>query len=363
MGIIKEFHNTDISRLLLDKIRETAGKINRPLNIMEVCGGHTFAILKFGIDKLLPENVNLISGPGCPVCVTSQSFIDEAIAYSSLDKVMIATFGDIVRVPGSYSSLDREKARGAEIKICYSPDEALQVAEKHSEKEVLFLGIGFETTAPLTASLILEGRERGIRNFSVLSAHKTMPEALMALLKSDKVKVDGLICPGHVATITGLSIFQPIPEKLKIPAVVCGFEQNDILQCLFMLLRQIENQKPALENQYSRAVKTSGNLKAQQFMSEVFVPVNALWRGIGEIPNSGLDISPPYDLYNVRKKIKVELPEPQIVKGCICGEIMQGLRKPSDCALFGNRCTPDTPQGACMVSSEGSCAAYYRYRE
>lgn len=330
---------------------------------MEVCGGHTFAIFRFGINKVLPKNINLISGPGCPVCVTSQKFIDEAIEYSKLEDTIIVTFGDIVRVPGSYSSLSKEKSNGAEVKICYSPMEALQIAESNPTKKIIFIGIGFETTAPLTASIIKEAHLRKLSNFFVLSAHKTMPNALTALLDSDTVQVNGLICPGHVTAITGLSIYENIAKDLGIPSVVCGFEPNDILETILMILQQIKNHQSIVENQYTRGVRSDGNTKAQELIKEVFAPVDSEWRGIGIIPQSGLEISDHFSIYNIREHIHLDLAPTTKIKGCICGEIMQGIKKPTDCQLFAKQCTPQNPQGACMVSSEGGCATYYKFRE
>jgi len=363
MKYIKEFRNPKISKLLINEIKSLSTKIDGKVSLMEICGGHTYAIFRFGINKVLPENINLISGPGCPVCVTSQSFIDEAIEYAKLPNVIISTFGDLVRVPGSYSSLTKEKSIGAKVEICYSPMEAIELAKQNPDKEIVFLGIGFETTVPLTASLVVEAQNQDIQNLSVLSAHKTMPDALFALLDAENVKVDGLICPGHVTAITGYSIYDKVVENLGIPSVICGFEPNDILQTIFMLLQQIKAGESKIENQYSRGVKPQGNLKAQQLIQKVFTPITSIWRGIGEIPKSGLELAEDFSQFNARRKFQVEVPEPKIIKGCICGEIMQGVKKPTDCRLFANVCTPQNPQGACMVSSEGGCATYYKFRE
>ena len=363
MQYIKEFRNPKTSKLLLTEIEKLAFNIAKPINIMEVCGGHTYAIFRFGINKLLPDNINLISGPGCPVCVTPQSFIDEAIEFAKLPDTIIVTFGDIVRVPGSYSTLSKEKSNGAKIEICYSPMEALKIAEENSDKEIIFIGIGFETTAPLTASIIKEAKKRNLNNFSVLSSHKTMPNALFTLLNDDEVQVNGLICPGHVSAVTGLSIYDAIANELKIPSVVCGFEANDILQTILMILQQIDKGISIVENQYTRGVKITGNSIAQELIQKIFQPIKSTWRGIGNIPNSGLEISENYSDFNARTKFNVEIPEAKIIKGCICGEIMRGLKKPTDCKLFATHCTPENPQGACMVSSEGGCATYYKFRE
>ena len=363
MKYIQEFRNPEISKLLIQQIKELSTQIHRKVNLMEICGGHTYAIFRFGINKVLPENINLISGPGCPVCVTSQSYIDEAIEYAKQPNTIIVTYGDLVRVPGSYSSLTKEKSNGTRVEICYSPMEAIELTKKNPDKEIVFLGIGFETTTPLTASLIVEAQKQNIKNLSVLSAHKTMPDALFALLDAESVQVNGLICPGHVSAITGYSIYNKVVEELAIPSVICGFEPNDILQTILMLLQQVSTGQAKIENQYTRGVRKEGNTLAQNLIQKVFLPVTSEWRGIGEIPGSGLEISETFSQFNVRRKLKIQIPEPKIIKGCICGEIMQGVKKPTDCNLFAKICNPQNPQGACMVSSEGGCATYYKFRE
>ncbi len=363
MKYINDFRHPEDSKKILSRIEKTVSQIDQPIHLMEVCGGHTYTIFRHGLHQLLPDKINLISGPGCPVCVTDQAFIDEAIEYAKLDDTIIVTFGDMARVPGSNTSLNREKSRGAAVKICYSPMEAIEVAQRYPNKEIIFLAFGFETTAPLSAAVVLEAEKENLPNFSLLSAHKTMPEALFALLNSDCLQVDGLICPGHVSAITGFSIYERIVYHLNIPSVISGFEPNDILQTIFMLCRQIQHNTAKIENQYKRAVRADGNQKAKQLIQTVFEPVAAKWRGIGEIPGSGLELQSTYSRYNIRQKRPITVPPTKMVKGCLCGEIMQGIKKPTDCQLFGTSCTPQNPQGACMVSTEGSCGTYYKFRE
>jgi len=345
---------------------------------MEVCGGHTMSIHKFGIPSLLPKNIQLLSGPGCPVCVTSKDFIDDVIYCSNIDDVIIVTLGDLVRVPGSFSSLAKEKSKGHDIRIVYSVLEALEIAkdeqEKKSKKKIIFPGIGFETTAPLTAAAILQASKIQLNNFFVLSAHKVMPPVMSKLI-DEGVKINGYICPGHVSVITGTKIYEPIVNNYGLACVVSGFEPLDILQSIYMLVKQIIDKNPKLENQYKRAVKEEGNLKAQKMMADVFTPRDDEWRGIGSILKSGLALQDTYKKFDARKEIdfsqKATLANanhpPNDIKrnleekSCICSEILKGLKKPSHCKLFGKVCTPVDPVGACMVSSEGACAAWYKY--
>jgi hydrogenase expression/formation protein HypD len=357
MKYIDEYRDKHLVNLLVKKIRQVSEK---EIVLMEVCGGHTMSIQKFGIPSLLPENIKLVSGPGCPVCVSSRGFIDHAIALSKVQDIIITTFGDLIRVPGSYSSLEKERAAGADIRIVYSPLTAVQLAKENPEKKVVFLGIGFETTAPTSAAAVSNAKKEAVNNFFLLSSHKIMPPAMAALI-DEGVKINGYICPGHVTTITGTAIYEPIVEKYKLGCVVCGFEPVDILQTILMLVEQFENGNPKVEIQYKRVVKPEGNLIAQHLMNDVFELRNDWWRGLGEIPGSGLRPNEKYALYDAERMIKVEVPETVEPKGCICGEILKGLKSPNDCKLFGKGCTPDDPVGACMVSSEGSCAAFYKY--
>ena len=358
MKYIDEFRDKSLVRRLIDEIAQHSG---RKYRFMEVCGGHTMAIQRFGIPALLSENISLLSGPGCPVCVTSKRYIDRAIAYSRMDGVTVTSYGDLIRVPGSYSSLEKERAEGKDIRIVYSLLDALRIAQNEPNKQVVFLGIGFETTAPATAIGIMEAEKHGLENFQVLSAHKLMPPAMNAIVE-EGVQLDGYLCPGHVSTITGESIYEHIPEKYGLACVIAGFEPTDILQSILMLIRQIDSQHPEVEIQYRRAVKAEGNVKAQSFMKEVFTERDDYWRGLGKIENSGLGIRKAYADFDAEKRMPVEVPTVKEDSGCICGEILKGLKNPLDCRLFGTSCTPVDPAGACMVSSEGACQAYYKYK-
>ena len=357
MKHIDEYRDKELVLALADKIRRVSKK---PVTFMEVCGGHTMAIQRFGIPALLPENIKLVSGPGCPVCVSSREFIDRAIAIGRLDNMIIATYGDLIRVPGSTSSLDMEKATGRDIRIVYSILDALKIAAVNPEKKVVFLGIGFETTAPASAAGIIKARRDGVTNFYVLSSHKIMPPAMAALVH-EGIKIDGYIAPGHVSAITGTDIYKDIPEKFGLACVISGFEPVDLLQAILMLVLQVENNDPKVEIQYKRAVKPEGNLMAKKMMEEVFTLRDDWWRGLGILPKSGLGLHPHYSDYDAEKQIIVEVEPTREDKGCICGEILKGLKSPKECKLFGKACTPDNPVGACMVSSEGACHAVFRY--
>jgi hydrogenase expression/formation protein HypD len=352
-----EFRDPQLVKVLTDQIRSVSKK---EIVLMEVCGGHTMAIHRYGIPGLLPENIRLVSGPGCPVCVSSRAFIDHAIALGRMEKVILCTYGDLIRVPGSESSLDREKAQGVDVRIVGSTLEALQIAREHPSHSIVFLGIGFETTAPGSAAAVLQARREQLKNFFLLSAHKIMPPAMEALI-TDGVKISGYLSPGHVSTITGSSIYRFIPEKYGLACVISGFEPLDILQSVLMLAQQIESGKPAVEIQYKRVVKPEGNLKALAMLEEVFQLEPDWWRGFGIIPASGMKLRESFADFDATRVFDVKLPETRDDKGCICGEILKGLKKPYDCKLYGKVCTPSNPVGACMVSSEGSCAAHYRY--
>jgi hydrogenase expression/formation protein HypD len=359
MKYIDEYRDKELVRKLVAQIKKRSKK---PISLMEVCGGHTMSIQKFGIPYLLPDTVKLISGPGCPVCVSSNSFIDRAITYSRLDDVIITTYGDLIRVPGSTSSLDKEKAKGADIRIVYSILDALTIAKKNRRKKVIFLGIGFETTAPGSAAGILKAQMAGLKNFFVYSSHKIMPPAMEALI-DEGVKIDGYIAPGHVTTITGTSIYKNIPEKFGLGCVVSGFEPVDLLTAIMMLVEQIENKDPKVEIAYKRVVKPEGNIKAQEILDEVFELRDDWWRGLGVLPKSGLKIREKYQMHDAEVMVPVEVEPVKEWKGCICGEVLKGLKNPKECKLFGKVCTPTNPVGACMVSNEGSCHAYYRYNK
>ncbi len=358
MKYIDEYRNKDLIMKLADQIGKS---VRRDYTFMEVCGGHTAAIHRFGIPSLLPGNVKLVSGPGCPVCVTGTDFIDKAIAYSKMDEVIICTFGDLLRVPGSTSSLEKERAAGADIRIVLSGLEALEIARIDSDKKVIFLGIGFETTAPGTAVTIKLAEKNYIKNFFLLSAHKVMPPAMEAIIK-EGVNLDGFICPGHVATITGSKAFNFIPEKYNLSSVITGFEPADILQSILMLIQQVNRNTHIVEIQYNRAVNVNGNTVAQRHLSEVFEPCDAQWRGFGVISSSGLRLRRVFERFNIENNIPVQISFQEDNELCICGEILRGLKTPDDCTLFADICIPENPSGACMVSNEGSCNTYYRYR-
>src|SRR6056297_277481 len=358
MKYVHEYRNKELSQKLINAIHDSA---KGEYTFMEVCGGHTMAIQRFGIPSLLPPEIKLLSGPGCPVCVTEKSYIDTAIAYARLSNTIIATFGDLMRVPGSSSSLELEKALGSDVTIVLSALEALKLAQNKPEKRIIFLAIGFETTAPGTAVAVDQASKAGVKNFFILSAHKLMPPAMKAIV-DEGIKIDGYICPGHVSAITGSAIYEDIARKYKIPCVISGFEPLDLLQTILALMRQVNENKPAVEIQYTRAVQPNGNTRARTMMKQVFTVADSEWRGLGKISKSKLILTEKYQQYDALKMIPVEV-EPTISdKGCICGEILKGLKTPLDCKLFGNECTPENPVGACMVSGEGACQAYFRYQ-
>jgi hydrogenase expression/formation protein HypD len=361
MKYIQEYRDREIAQEYLEAITKT---ITRPWSIMEVCGGQTHAIVKYGLDQLLPPELTLIHGPGCPVCVTSEQLIDQAIAIAQTPGVILCSFGDMLRVPGSSQDLLSSKAEGGDIRIVYSPLDCLKIAQTNPEKEVVFFGVGFETTAPATAMTVYQAKQQGITNFSLLGSHVLVPPAMRAILASPNCQVQGFLAAGHVCTVMGYKEYETIASQYQVPIIVTGFEPLDILQGVYLCLKQLESQESKCENQYSRSVKQIGNLPAQELIKEVFAIVDRDWRGIGLIPQSGLDLAPKYQEYNALVKFKPNLvPNPHKINECISGEIMQGWKKPKDCPAFGNKCTPEHPLGAPMVSSEGACAAYYRYRQ
>jgi hydrogenase expression/formation protein HypD len=357
MKYIEEYRDRDLILKLADHIRHSA---DGNYTFMEVCGGHTSAIHHFGIPSLLPSGINLVSGPGCPVCVTSTDFIDKAIFYSEKQDVIITTFGDLIRVPGSSSSLEKERSKGADIRIVFSGLEAVKIARLNADKIVIFLGIGFETTAPGTAVTVKQAKEAGLKNFLLLSAHKVMPPVMDAIVR-EGILLDGFICPGHVATITGSDIFNFLPEKYKLGCVVAGFEPSDLLQAVLMLIRQVNRKCPEVEIEYTRAVSRAGNSIALRQLSEVFELCDASWRGFGIIPDSGLRLRREFEKFDVEKQIPVNFPIREENTACICGEILRGLKRPDDCKLFRKSCTPENPVGACMVSPEGACNSFFKY--
>ena len=334
------------------------------VQLMEVCGTHTMAIAEAGIRSLLPDNVKLLSGPGCPVCVTPAEVIDAVLALAMEKNLILASYGDMIRVPGSTpgDSLQRRRALGADVRVCYSPMDALDIAAENPGKEVVFLGVGFETTAPGTAAAVLSAAERGLNNFSVWSMLKTVEPALRALMAMDGFNVQGFLCPGHVATILGEEGFRFLPEEYGMPAVISGFEPEDILLAVYKLLRQIADSAPKLENEYTRAVRPEGNPLAKAVMAKCFAARRDLWRGLGEIPQSGLGLREELAAFDAEKKFGTEIPGPAKT-ACRCGEVITGRMDPTGCPLFGTRCTPEDPVGPCMVSSEGACAAWYKYSD
>jgi hydrogenase expression/formation protein HypD len=344
------------------KIKELMRAIGRPVRLMEVCGTHTVAIFRHGIRNLLPQSISLLSGPGCPVCVTAIRDVDTAIAIARTDDVILTTFGDMMRVPGDKKSLFDAKAEGADIRIVYSPLDALKIAEDQPGKKVVFFATGFETTSPSVAGTLLEADRRGIANFYIYSVHKTVPPALKALLDSGEVKVDGFILPGHVSTVIGSRPYDFLATDYGKPSVITGFDGPDILAGILMILGQIESGKAEVGIQYSRVVRAEGNPRAVSILNDLFEPEDAEWRGLGLLPGSGLRLREKYRLREIRNVLKLEVPSGSEPKACSCGEILKGIKMPHECLLFGKACTPEKPVGACMVSSEGSCSAYYKYK-
>jgi hydrogenase expression/formation protein HypD len=344
-------------------MRDISSRSSRPIRLMEFCGGHTVAILKHGLRQLLPRRVTLFSGPGCPVCVTATGDIDKIIALAGLPGTIIASFGDLIRVPGSNSSLQQARAGGADVRIVYSALEALDLARQNPARKVVMVGIGFETTAPTIAASVLQAREQGLKNYSILSLHKLTPPVMKAILDAGEARIDGIVCPGHVCAITGSLPYEFIARDYGIACVVSGFEAVDILVCIDMLVRQIESGRPKVEIAYRRAVRPEGNRHALEMLDQVFDVTSADWRGVGLVPRSGLRLKPAYAAFDAERVFNIpEIPvrEPE---GCLCGEILRGLKTPADCPLFKIACTPEHPVGPCMVSSEGACSAFNLYGE
>ena len=354
------YRDPDLSRQLSGEITKHS---HRPIRLMEVCGTHTVSIFRHGIRDLLPDTITLVSGPGCPVCVTAQGEIDAFIEIARKENVIVTTFGDLIRVPGSASSLEKERAEGRDIRVIYSVMDALAIARENPSKEVVFLGVGFETTVPTIAASVLTARKMKIPNFCLFSAHKTVPPALTALMETGGTAIDGFILPGHVTVVIGLDAYRSFFKKYRVPSVAGGFEPADILQAIRMLVNQIESGPSSLENAYPRAVTTRGNPKAQAIINQVFKPVDAVWRGIGSIPASGLKLREAFADMDAGERMKIEPFAVEDPKGCACGEILTGTKIPPACPLYKKRCTPMHPVGPCMVSTEGTCAAYYRYHE
>ena len=341
---------------------EIARAARRPLKIMEVCGGHTHAIFKYGIEDLLPPTVTMIHGPGCPVCVIPLGRVDDAISIALRPEVIFTTFGDMMRVPGSRTNLIDAKARGADVRMVYSPLDALKVAKQNPAREVVFLGLGFETTAPSTALTVLQAAKDGVGNFSVFCNHIMIVPALKALLDSPDLQIDGFVGPGHVSTVIGTRPYEFVPREYGKPVVVSGFEPLDVLQSIHMVVRQVNERRAEVENQYARVAPRDGNRRAMACLAEVFEPRDFFeWRGLGSIAHSGMRLRRKYAAFDA--ELRFDVPGLRVAdpKACQCGEILKGVKKPWECKVFGTACTPETPIGSCMVSSEGACAAYYNY--
>ena len=357
---IDEFRDKAVIQKIVDCLNAYSGP---NIKIMEVCGTHTMAISRYGLRTLLPKNIELLSGPGCPVCVTPTGYVDSATDLAENKNVIITTFGDMMRIPGNNSTLLHKKAQGCYVQMVYSPLNALDIAKANPEKEVVFLSVGFETTTPVIALSVSKAKEENIENFSILTANKTMPEAVKTLAGDKELALDGFIYPGHVSAIIGTDFFSYVAYNMEKAGVIAGFEPLDVLYSIQVLLKNITERKNVLENVYSRIVSKDGNIKAQQKMYEVFETVDAVWRGIGLIPGSGLGVNKAYEAFDAVKKFELKPKESPEPKGCACGEILKGKKRPYDCKLFKTKCTPENPVGACMVSSEGTCAAYYKYGE
>jgi hydrogenase expression/formation protein HypD len=357
---LDEFRDPSLVPPLRARIERAAAKLGRPATVMEVCGTHTMSIARYGLRELLPESVRLVSGPGCPVCVTPIGYVDHALALARRPETVIATFGDMVRVPGSRSSLGREQGRGARVQVVFSSLDALGLARRQPEIEVIFLAVGFETTAPTVAATLRTAIAEGVGNFSLLCAHKTIPAALDHLAGAARANLDALLCPAHVSAIIGTRPYEALAAR-GIPCVVGGFEPLDILFAVAMLLEQLVEGRAAVENEYQRVVARDGNPRARAVLAEVFEPCDAEWRGLGTVPGSGLRLRAEHGRFDAARRFEVELEPARDPRGCRCGEILTGAIAPEDCPLFGAPCTPEDPIGACMVSSEGTCAARYRY--
>jgi hydrogenase expression/formation protein HypD len=358
MKFLDEYRDYAAVQRMAQEIRRIT---TRSWTIMEVCGGQTYTIVKTGLEELLPERITLVHGPGCPVCVTPTEMIDRAVATSLLRRVILCSFGDMLRVPGSNKSLLDAKALGADVRIVYSPLDALQLAHANPTHEIVFFAVGFETTAPANAMAVWQAAREGLKNFSMLVSHVLVPPAMEALLSSPDCRVRGFLAAGHACMVTGYDEYFSISRQYGVPIVVTGFEPLDLLQGVLMLIAQLESGRAEVENQYTRAVRKLGNPTARQRVSEVFEVTHRAWRGIGSIPLSGLRLRDEYCAYDAERKFNLTLEQPQELSECIAGLVLQGLQKPYDCPAFGTCCTPDTPLGAPMVSSEGACAAYFHF--
>lgn len=359
MKYVDEFRDPEAARYYADAIARIT---TRPWTIMEICGGQTHSIVRHGIDQMLPDGVSLLHGPGCPVCVTPAGMIDAALGIAQRPEVIFCSFGDMLRVPGNTGSLLAAKARGADVRMVYSPLDALTIARERPDREIVFFAIGFETTAPTTAMAVLQAQRDGLANFSLLVSHVLVPPAIEALLSDPDNVVQGFLAAGHVCTIMGYWEYEPIARRYRVPIAVTGFEPLDILQGVYLCVRQLEEGRAEVENQYSRSVRRNGNRPAQEALARVFTVQGQRWRGLGEIPASGLGLRSGYARYDALRRFPDTAIAPEHPGECISGKILRGLKRPRECPAFGIRCTPAHPLGATMVSSEGACAAYYRYR-
>jgi hydrogenase expression/formation protein HypD len=356
---VDEYRDPRLAQALADRIHRAA---TRPWRVMEICGGQTHTLIRSGIDTLLLEAVTLVHGPGCPVCVTPLEKIDRALAIARRPGVIFTTFGDMMRVPGSEGDLLQAKARGADVRIVYSPVDALRLAEKHADREVVFFAVGFETTAPANAMAARMARQKGLRNFSLLVSHVRVPPAIRLILADATTKIDGFIAPGHVCTVMGTSEYDELAREHRVPFVVAGFEPLDLLQAILMLIELLEAGRVEVRNQYARSVRPAGNAEALRIVREVLEEGDMAWRGIGPIPRSGLVLRPEYAAFDAERRFEVAHVTASESPVCIAGAVLRGLKKPHECPAFGSTCTPERPLGAPMVSSEGACAAYYAFR-
>lgn len=361
-SFLDSFRDPTLAKDLVFSIEKLAESLGRPINIMEVCGTHTVAIARSGFRSVMPENIRLISGPGCPVCVTANKDIDEMIAMTRLPEVTVATFGDMIRVPGSSTSLLARKSEGADVQVVYSPLDAINLAKANPERQIVFIGVGFETTTPLIAATLERVAALNLENFSVIGAHKRVPPALEVLVNDPQVTLDALILPGHVSTILGVEPYEFLSSQYGIPGAITGFEPVDVLQGIAMLLEQLHRGEAQIQIAYMRGVREEGNPTARAAIDRMFEISDATWRGLGAIPGSGYRIRDEYARYDAKRRFELEVEKTIEPKGCRCGDVLRGVISPNGCPLFGKVCVPENPVGPCMVSSEGSCAAYYRYQ-